>query len=270
MAAALCRQEICRTIQKMRAKKIILSLLLGVMLVLVLPNIASAYSTINIYLDQTGEAVFIGTTTDNITNSSLPDGVEVNNYKISGITNTLTSKQGDNWTFQYSLKYSTLNLILPNSIKITSNSNGDIEVSDRDVIVSSKDYLNITYSFTSQSQDSSPITIIVFLIIAIAALISLIVFFNVRMSKKNKRKLNINNKNNKISNLEIIEKVLNEREKIILSNLKKTGKIKMSYLRKLSNIPKASFSRHLQELEKKGLVRRFGEGKNKLVELVGK
>ena len=41
----------------------------------------------------------------------------------------------------------------------------------------------------------------------------------------------------------------------------------MSHLRKLTYIPKASFSRHIQELEKKGLINRSGEGKNKFVEI---
>ena len=70
--------------------------------------------------------------------------------------------------------------------------------------------------------------------------------------------------------MEIIKQVLSDREKLILDKLKETGKIKSSYLRKMVDIPKASFSRHIQELEKKGLVKRIGEGKNKIVELVKK
>jgi uncharacterized membrane protein len=62
--------------------------------------------------------------------------------------------------------------------------------------------------------------------------------------------------------------LLNEREKSILETLKKTGKVKGSQLRRLSEIPKASFSRHIHELERKKLIRLSGDGKNKFIELV--
>jgi len=62
--------------------------------------------------------------------------------------------------------------------------------------------------------------------------------------------------------------VLNDRENVIINNLKKMGKTKMSYLKKACDMPKASFSRHVHELRKKGVVRLSGEGKNKFVELV--
>ena len=54
----------------------------------------------------------------------------------------------------------------------------------------------------------------------------------------------------------------------LLKHLKQTGKIKSSFLRKKCDIPKASFSRHLQELERKKLIKRTGEGKNKFVEVI--
>lgn len=41
----------------------------------------------------------------------------------------------------------------------------------------------------------------------------------------------------------------------------------MSYLRKYCNIPKASFSRHINELENKKLIKKSGLGKNKFIEL---
>jgi uncharacterized membrane protein len=50
--------------------------------------------------------------------------------------------------------------------------------------------------------------------------------------------------------------------------LRETGKTKMSYLRKACDMPKASFSRHVHELEKKKLVVLSGDGKNKFIELV--
>ena len=68
--------------------------------------------------------------------------------------------------------------------------------------------------------------------------------------------------------VDIVRQILNPREQLILDTLGSTGRVKMSHLRKLTEIPKASFSRHIQELERKKLVMRSGEGKNKFVELV--
>ena len=76
------------------------------------------------------------------------------------------------------------------------------------------------------------------------------------------------NRLNKFNKEKVIQNVLNEREKLILNKLRETGKIKSSYLRRKTNIPKASFSRHIRELEKKGLVKFSGEGRNKFVELI--
>lgn len=234
---------------------------------IVLLNLASAYSTINIYIDQSGEAVFVGTTTDNISQSGLPQGIEVNESKISGITDTLTSKQGETWTFSYSLSRSTLNIVLPKNIIIDDVSNGQIQVLDNDVLISAQNSIKVDYRFTSpeQSQTGNNTSIFVLLIVAVIVLVFLILFFNKRMQKKESNKKLIQVK--KPDRLNIIEKVLNDREKLILANLKESGKIKMSYLRKLCDIPKASFSRHLQELERKGLIKRSGEGKNKIISL---
>ena len=57
---------------------------------------------------------------------------------------------------------------------------------------------------------------------------------------------------------------------MILNKLKETGRIKGSYLRSMCDIPKPSFYRHILELEKKGLVKRSGDGRNKFIELVKK
>ena len=55
---------------------------------------------------------------------------------------------------------------------------------------------------------------------------------------------------------------------MILDKLKETGRIKGSYLRRACEIPKPSFYRHILELEKKGLVKRSGDGRNKFIELI--
>jgi hypothetical protein len=61
---------------------------------------ASATTQIGIYLDEKGGALFLGETTSNI---SLPSGIVLENNKIRGTTQELTSKQGSIWRFTYSL-----------------------------------------------------------------------------------------------------------------------------------------------------------------------
>lgn len=80
------------------------------------------------------------------------------------------------------------------------------------------------------------------------------------------RKLKQNNKTKRKDDL--MKKILNERENLILEKLRETGKIKSSQMRKICDIPKASFSRHVHELERKELLRRVGEGKNKFLDLI--
>ena len=59
---------------------------------------------------------------------------------------------------------------------------------------------------------------------------------------------------------------MSEREQLIIDALKK-GPVKYNLLRKKVDIPKASFSRHIRNLEKKNIVIREGDGRNKLIKL---
>jgi len=71
----------------------------------------------------------------------------------------------------------------------------------------------------------------------------------------------------KKEDIEIIKKTLSERENLIIDKLKEVKEIKQSRLSKLTEIPKASLFRHLIQLEKKGIIKRTGEGKNKIISL---
>jgi len=70
-----------------------------------LVNYASAYTNINIYIDEAGSALFLGETNEKI---NLPLGVEIKNEEIIGKTHKLTTKQGEIWSFFTLLKYCCL------------------------------------------------------------------------------------------------------------------------------------------------------------------
>jgi len=220
-----------------------------------LVNYASAYTNINIYIDEAGSALFLGETNEKI---DLPLGVEIKNEEIIGKTHKLTTKQGEIWSFFYSLENAELNIILPKSTIIKSVTNGEVYIGGEGISVYSKNSVDFTYVLGEESSNRL-LWIFIIILIGLGGIIILIyVFYTLKKSK------NLKSKNN----LEIIKKVLNEREKIIIENLKKSGKIKGSYLRKLCDIPKASFSRHLRELEQKRIIKKTGDGKNKFVELI--
>ncbi|UCD04057.1 MAG: hypothetical protein JSW73_00190 [Candidatus Woesearchaeota archaeon] len=221
-------------------------------LILITP-FASSYTFINIYIDETGKVIFSGETEDQI---DLPLGIELKNAIISGETQELTNKQGIIWTFSYELKDSEFYVVLPAGSAIHNISNGEIYIEDEQFSIYAKDSITIEYSLGEIDKIDFTLCILIFLII-----ILILVFFVKRKKKKPKTKEN---------KLEIIKQVLNEREKLILDKLKETGKIKGSYLRRACEIPKPSFYRHVLELEKKGLIKRSGDGRNKFIELIKK
>ncbi len=223
----------------------------SVLIFLILVQTISAYTYLNIYLDETGEALFLGETNEQL---SLPGGVEINNEEIKGATQELTSKTGEVWSFSYFLNGAELYVILPEGAVIKSLNNGEIGLEKKQFSVYSKN--NVEFEYTIEAVSESYFYILIIVLIAIGLFFGYI----------NRKKLGFKKQDN-TDKTKIVENLLNDREKLILSEVKKAGKIKSSQLRKTCDIPKASFSRHLQELEKKKLIKREGEGKNKVVEL---
>ncbi|MEK6847305.1 MAG: MarR family transcriptional regulator [Nanoarchaeota archaeon] len=225
---------------------------------------ASASSYITIYLQENGDAVFIGETDDNIT---LPTGLKIVNGDISGKTNALTNKQGSVWSFSFTQPESDITVFLPENAVLKSNTQGDISIKKEQISIQTRNTINLSYELNETSKEYLTTKTLIVLILIIAVIILLIYYFinykkhSKKSAQKRKPASLQKNKHRLISHL------LNDREKIILEKLKETGKIKQSQLRKLTEIPKASFSRHIQELEKKHLIKRSGDGKNKYVEL---
>jgi len=244
--------------------------LLPLFLILIfLVQTISAQTFLNIYIDSSGNAEFLGET--NATSLFLPNGISIQDGKIRGTTGALTTKTGELWTFSYSLPGAEIKAILPEGAAIQSidNQKAEIFIERGRISVYFQDDLSVSYIVNNTENPSLIIWVIILLIIGAIAY-----FYRSELISILKPKVIYKRTRQKAKpheeKLEIIKQILNDREKIILDKLKSAGKIKMSHLRKLVEIPKASFSRHVQELEKKGLLKKMGEGKNKFVDLVKK
>ena len=239
------------------------SLLITTILIIFLAQPIFAYTYLNIYIDSSGKAEFLGET--NETNIIFPAGIFLQDGKIRGTTDDLTTKQGEIWTFSYSLKDAEIKVILPqgSTIKSFSNPQAEIFLERSRISIYFIDGLSVNYIIDDvKSSNTLLILAIILLAIGVAGYFNRVkikVLFSPKIRYKKPRK--------KKSHVDMIKHILNPREQLILDKMKSTGKIKTSHLRRLCDIPKASFSRHIQELEKKKLVVRSGEGKNKFVEL---
>ena len=225
----------------------------------------TSQTELTIYLEDKGEAEFFGTTSQQ--NLNLPDEITLNNGKIRGTTQELTSKQGQVWSFSYSLPDSDIQVILPNDAVIKSTS-GETFITRGNIAVYSQDSIKVSYVI---NEDGINYLLITSVLLILLLIIISVYFYRKRKSKKPNQSYSsskkVKQKTGNAKKLEIIKTTLNDRQNIILDALKKYDKVKSSYLRKICDMPKASFSRHVQELEKKGLIKRSGDGRNKFIEL---
>ena len=225
---------------------------------------ASAYPIINFYIQKNGEVDVIG-----IGNITI-QGIESKNESIYGTTTSLIGRRDSMRVFNFSLNSEAdIVVYLPKEAKIEKIEGKNIEISE-----------NNNHKIISQSSDKASIYIeysfnnnlIVWFILIILIVLILSFYFLRARNRKEKIKAEKQTNKRKTDKFRLIKNILNEREKIIIKKLekyKKEGiKIKQNQLRKIVNIPKASFSRHLQELEKKKLIRRIGDGRNKRVEMI--
>jgi len=217
---------------------------------LILIGNVSAYTFVDIYLDNDGSALFLGGTDENI---SFPNGVEIKNGEVIGKTQALTSKVEEVWSFSYSLDNAEIGLVLPKGAMIKSVEDGEIFVKSNRIHVYGLGEVELTYVIGEQS---SGLVLWISVGIFVLVLFGLLFYGWSKLKKKAERRG------------KLIREVLGKRENLILDKLGQTGRVKSSQLKKICDIPKASFSRHIQELERKGLLKRTGEGKNKFLELV--
>jgi len=227
--------------------------LLIIVILLFIPGVLGQYISGDVYIDDSG-FVEVSLNTDK---EFQLDGLNFENNKITGTTELLTKKEEGSWTFFLHLpdEYETifLELHLPKNLKLIENVDGVSNIIDIEKkIVTIVDYdkqldFEITYQ-TSQENDYFYIVIII---------MAILVFYYIYSSKKKKKG---------DSRLEHIMPLINDNEKKIIDALMKRN-YRQKELRKILEIPKASYSRYIHNLEKKKLIIREGEGKNKILKL---
>jgi uncharacterized membrane protein len=212
---------------------------------------SAAYITGDIYLDEEGNSRF-DTETD--INVNIP-GLVFENNRLAGTTNQLLTLKGGIWTLDLSLQeYDDIfiEIHLPKnlvSIRSVEGVDNIIDIEEKTVTIADSGKLDFKMSYILREQKNHSwfywlITIVV-----------LVCGFAV-YKKITKRKERFQN----------ILPMINEKEQQIIDLLMKKP-MRQKELRNQLNLPKASFSRYMVNLEKKKLILREGEGKNKLVKL---
>jgi|SRR3989344_3896566 len=174
------------------------------------------------------------------------------NNKITGTSLEFLSYSSGIWTFTLDLQNYDNVLVdvhLPKDLQSLASiaSNNLIDIDDKTITIIEPQNFGVSYKLKNSQDFSWLFWPILLIIIVIAYLI---------YKKSIKRKEHLNH----------ILPLVNEFEEKILNTLMKSPK-RQKELRKILNIPKASFSRYIFNLEKKKLVIREGEGRNKIVKL---
>lgn len=221
--------------------------------ILLLGSVSAQYISGDIYIRDNGDASF-SLETDVDLNL---EGISFENGRLGGITSDLTNKQGGVWKVDLDFgSYETLllDIHLPSSLEKIDSIEGVNNIIDFDgkvisLIGSNEDlFFNVEYELGSEADFG---WIYLFLIIILITIVFYLFFKN---SKRKKRKL------------EDIFPLINDQERKIIELLMKRP-LRQKEIRKKLDIPKASFSRYLVNLEKKKLIIREGEGRNRVVRL---
>jgi len=189
-------------------------------------------------------------------------GITYDQGYFYGITQELTNKEKEKWYFSFSLNktydYFNLNIVLPKTFKLiltSINSSGQVFLSAQNnlelSVVGENKNPSITFSYEIERKPN--LKFFYYLI----PLFFLLIFFLYKKFQKNKQKPSENFKRK----LNLVRKTLNERENQIITLLLKNKNLTYGKLQKLSNIPKASFSRYINNLEKKGIIKRESKGR---------
>ena len=215
-------------------------------------NFASAsYLAGDIYLKENGNVQFEIDTDQKIAFS----GLTFENNHISGTTNELLTLKGGVWTLNISLpEYEDifLEIHLPKnlvSIQYVEGSDNIIDIEKKTITIADSGKLDFRVSYILREQKNYSWAYWTLAII----LLSIGFFVYKKATKKRER-------------LQSILPIINEKEQQIVDLLMKKP-ARQKELRKTLNLPKASFSRYMVNLERKKLILREGEGKNKLVRL---
>jgi len=185
-------------------------------------------------------------------------GIDFSEQKIYGKTHALTKKDKDIWTFfiNFEQEFSeiSLKIYFPKNIKLIKNLNSNLDnrldLKEQISIKITDHNKPINFSIDYVLENKRDYNFIFILVLGLIIIILSIFILN----KK------------KINKLDFISDLLNEKEKKIIDLLMKKS-MKQKEIRKKLDIPKASFSRYILNLEKKKIILREGEGKNKIIRL---
>ena len=183
------------------------------------------------------------------------EGLKFEGENLIGMTNLLTSKEGDIWTLNLNFpEYDEifLNVRFPNNLEEIVDIRGRehiIDFDDKVVVIIDSGKLDFTAQYILGNYFSYSFIIWIFII-----LIIVVGFWSYRRVRRKKERL------------EHILPIIGENEQKIIDLLMKEP-MRQKVLREKLGIPKASFSRYMLNLEKKKLIVREGEGKNKIVRL---
>jgi uncharacterized membrane protein len=243
----------------------ILKKLLSIALLFLIFPLSSAYLTLEIYLQEDGTTRFSGESDKEF---DFPEGISYENGEISGKTTLLTSKQAETWNFELSIEgLSEVYVHLPQNTRITKVLYGEVYSEKNKLLIfdsGEETIISFDYVFNEASQDNYSYY---YVLLTFSLLLAIFISLKYHKKKTSVYKKPIKKRITKEKKIEIIKQTLNSRQQKIISKLQEVGKIKHSRLQKICEIPKASFSRHIQELEKKRLIRKDGEGRNKFIEL---
>jgi len=221
--------------------------------ILLISSVSASYITGDIYIKESGKTVFLVNTD---VDPEIP-GLTFENNRLTGETFELTSMQSGIWTFEMDFEYYEtilLDIHLPSSLSSIQSLEGvdyligfdqkTLSLIDRDEEL----YFKVKYEL-----EENPSYFFLYFIIVVLV-VGLLIFF---LGKFRKRKEN---------KLKKIFPLINDKEREIIKLLMKKP-MRQKEVRKKLDIPKASYSRYLVNLEKKKLLSREGEGKNKVLRL---
>lgn len=215
--------------------------------------VSANYISGDIYINGEGKASFYVETDTDIS----IDGLEFSGNELRGNTDLLTFKDKDVWGFNLDLaEYETilLDIHLPKNVdKVFSTSGVDnlFDIEEKIVsLIDNNKKLNFEVRYSTKDDFSYGF---LFWIFGFSIAIFLLIFYFYKKGSV-KRKLSrvfpfINNNEKNIINL-LINQHLRQKE-----------------VREKLGIPKASFTRYILNLEKKGIILREGEGKNKILKV---
>ncbi len=216
-------------------------------------SVSAQYIYGDIYISEGGKATFIVNTDVDI----QIKGLSLEDNMLRGETFALTSMSKGVWSFSLELgNYESilLDIHLPGSLERILSLEGvdsligfdpkTINLIDTDKAL----YFKIEYEIEEEQN------YFFLYVLVVVAIVVLLLFLLVKLKGRKEKKL------------EKILPFINDKEKAILELLMKKPR-RQKEVRKKLGIPKASYSRYLVNLEKKKLISREGEGKNKILRL---